>query len=219
MIGVTASSSRGISDGAAPSGARAAGAVADAATMGTGSSMPLASTVPRSVRATPSTRSCQVHDAGACQHLSRGCARAEPRGQVERSAPESSLELDRLAGIQSDANGQRRGRVDRNLVREGLLEVDGRAQRLARGVEHGERFVAAQLDHLAASRFDALADDLGERGGQPGGGLIPVGLRERGVPPHVRDQECPHPRGLHAGHLAIMTVRAGPLQAPLQLRS
>jgi hypothetical protein len=70
-----------------------------------------------------------------------------------------------------------------------MLQVHGCSDRLARGIELGQGFVASDLDQRSAAHLDRLADDVGEFRRQPGRRLIAVLLREAGITADVRDQE------------------------------
>jgi hypothetical protein len=117
-----------------------------------------------------------VRDALAHPHLAGARLRAEARSQVERAAAIAAVDGHRLAGIEPDADAERQRRIERSLVGERQLELHGRAQRVPGRLEDSKRLVAAELDHLAAMRFDSLARNFRERRRETGCGFVPVPL-------------------------------------------
>ena len=78
-------------------------------------------------------------------------ASAEPRGHVERRTAEASVrEPDGLARVDADADLDREVGVRFRRRLELALEVDGRAYRLARGLEDRQRLVATGQYEVAA---------------------------------------------------------------------
>ena len=75
------------------------------------------------------------------------------------------------------------------LLAEPRLEVDRSPDRLACGREHGEPFVASNLDQDAAVGLDTVCDELDELGSEPCSRLVPVFLGEAGVAAHIGDEE------------------------------
>ena len=75
------------------------------------------------------------------------------------------------------------------LLGEACLEIDRGPDRLAGGREHGEPFVASNLDQVAAMSLDTLGDELDELGCEPCSGFVPVLLGEAGVAAHIGDEE------------------------------
>jgi hypothetical protein len=114
----------------------------------------------------------------------------------------SLFEGDGLAGVEPDADRQRKlGVVDR-LLHEPFLEIDGRGDALSGRREHRERLVSSELNYPAAARLDGLARDPCKLGGELRGSLITTLLREQGVAADVGDQKALYPR-LFGRRLAV----------------
>ena len=132
---------------------------------------------------------CPLHDGARHQDLARRGVRAEPRRHVERDPPIAVLDRDGLAEVDPDPHREREHRVGLALLRARRLELDGRADGLGGRLEHGERFVAPELDHAAASRLHRVACEVGELRREQRGRRVPSFTREPGVAPDVGDQE------------------------------
>ena len=79
----------------------------------------------------------QVRDLSARQHFARAGEAAEPGSQVERTAAVSVADSNRLAGVETDPDREREGRIGDCLGHELLLQVGRDSNRLARGIEDG----------------------------------------------------------------------------------
>ncbi len=136
--------------------------------------------------------------------------RAKPRREVERTAAVPAFgQWHRLAGVEPDADAERKRRSAICQLAATALDLDRRADSLTGGGENDERLVSAQLDQVAVVVSDDPADDVSERGGERGGGLVAVLLREARVPPDVGDQECADDRsGTGSGLLVNPLVAA-----------
>ena len=74
------------------------------------------------------------------QHLPGARKRAQPRGPVERSAPEAAVHGNGLAGIETDPDGQRQV-----FVHDRVLKSKREAQSLPGRIEHHQCLVPPQL--------------------------------------------------------------------------
>ena len=128
-------------------------------------------------------------DRGGDHDLARRGHGAEPRGGVQRRAPEPVLDRDRLAGVDPDADVKGQGRVGGLLLCAGREQLDRGAHGLDGRGEHRERLVAAKLDHLPAARRDGIAGEVGEPDHEPRRLRIAVLAREARVAADVGDQE------------------------------
>jgi hypothetical protein len=146
-----------------------------------------------------------VRDLARRQDLAGTSLAAQPRRQVQRAAAIPALDLDRLAGVEADPDRKGQLGIGEGLLDEPLLELDGRADRLARRAEDAERLVSAELQERAAAGHDPFAGDPGELRRQLAGRLVAPLLREERVAAHVRDQEGPD----------VDVVAAGALRSPL----
>jgi hypothetical protein len=133
----------------------------------------------------------EVRDLPRRQDLAGLGLAAEARGEVERTAAVTTLDLDSLAGIQADADGERKFRLLHGLVHEPLLELDGGSDRLARRGEDAQGLVAPELEQRAPAGLDRFPCDVGELRGKFGRRLVAALLREQRVAADVRDQERP----------------------------
>ena len=163
----------------------------------------------------PADLAGEVHEAFGREDLARACRRAQPSGLVERRAPEAVAEGDGFAGVEADPDAEGEQRVTVGLRRERRLELDRRPQRPTGRLERGERLVPAELDELAAPRFDPLGDDLGEPACQSGGRVVAMQRREARVAADVRDEErshrgCPRTSLVDSGHATPPWPPAGP---------
>ena len=141
------------------------------------------------------------------EHLTGSRLAAQPRGQVQRRSPIALLDRDGCAGVQADPHAQGKLGVECDLIGEHELEVHGRSQRLRCGLEHSQRFVSSEFDHVATARLDAFARDLSEGGRQPCGRLVSSRLRERCVPTDVRDQEGQDAARRFHAHVGVFLSR------------
>ncbi len=120
---------------------------------------------------------------GLCrQHITGPRQRAESRGEIERTAPVPLADRNRLAGVETDTDPERKPDAF-------LLKLERRPQRLPRRVEDDERLVAAQLDEPPLALLDDATNDLRKlrRGG--GRGLVAVLDRVARVAAQVGDDE------------------------------
>ena len=93
------------------------------------------------------------------EDLARARRRADPGGQVHHAAEEVAAFLDRLAGVDANADGDAGPRLVPVRRAQGVLDRDRAQDRAARGREGDHEAVALGLDDLAAERLDLLADD------------------------------------------------------------
>ncbi len=135
----------------------------------------------------------QVHETLRREDLARAGRRAEPGRLVQCPTTEPVAEGDGFAGVEADADAEGEQRVAVGLRRERRLELDRRPQSATGRLEGGECLVPAELDELAAPRFNAVAGDLGEAGRQTRRRLVAVLGREPRVAADVRDEERPNP--------------------------
>ncbi len=149
----------------------------------------------------------EVRHARAHEHLAGPREGAEPSREVERAAAIAAVDRHRLARIEADPDGERQAGIGDRLRYEALLQVGGCPQRLASGIEDGERLVAAQLDERAAGCFDRLARELRETRREPRRRLVTALVREPRVPAHVGDQERLDP-GFDSRHARIVRLGA-----------
>ena len=112
--------------------------------------------------------------------------RAQPCGEIQRTASVAVTDPYRLAGVHADADPSRQ-----LGGRELGLQLQGRPQGLARGREDDQRLVAAQLDQLPPSRHDHGRGDLGEPCGQRGRRLVALLAGEGRVAADVGNQHRP----------------------------
>ena len=131
----------------------------------------------------------EMDDLLAGEDLAGAGPRAEPGREVQRATSIAALDLHRFTGVESDPDREWHGRGGDGLLHEPSLQFHRRADRLPRGREHAERFVASELEEHAVATLDALASDPCEPRRELAGGLIAPLLREEGVPPDVSDQE------------------------------
>ena len=131
----------------------------------------------------------EVHDLLAGQDLTRTRERAEPRRQVQRTAPVAVIDPDGLARIESDPNRERQRRIGDRRPDERRLEVGCCPDRLAGRVEDGEHLVPAELEARSPTGLEGRVSDRREPGREGGRGLVAAFLRKRGVPANVGNQE------------------------------
>ena len=74
----------------------------------------------------------EVDDLPAREHLAGARERAEPCRDVQRAAPVAALDRHRLAGVQPDPDGERKGWIGDRLLDEALLQSHGSTDRRAR---------------------------------------------------------------------------------------
>ena len=91
----------------------------------------------------------EVDDLPAREHLAGARERAEPCRDVQRAAPVAALDRHRLAGVQPDPDGERKGWIGDRLLDEPLLQSHGPTDRRARRTEDDQRLVTAELEHAA----------------------------------------------------------------------
>ena len=104
----------------------------------------------------------EVDDLPAREHLAGPRERAEPCGDVQRAAPVAALDGYRLAGVQPDPDGERKGWIGDRLLDEPLLQGHGPTDRRARRTEDDQGLVTAELEHVPAVILDHRAGHLGE---------------------------------------------------------
>ena len=133
----------------------------------------------------------EVGDLARRQDLAGERLTAQTRGQVQRAASIAALDLDGLAGIESDPDRERELGIGEGLLDEPLLEVGGRSDRLTRRAEDAHGLVATKLEELATSTLHDLAHEPGELRRQLPGRLVAPLLREDRLAADVGDQERP----------------------------
>ena len=152
------------------------------------------------------------------EHLSGRRGRAQTCGHVQRPPAKPVLHGHGLARVDPDPDGQRELWVGRGLLAAGRLQLDGRPDRGHDRVEHRQRFVAAELDDLAAPGLDRFPRELRELRGQASSRLVATFAGERRVSADVADQERandgaafrPLPlRPRNDGHSGLPMVRTG----------
>jgi len=112
----------------------------------------------------------------------------EPRRDVQRSAPVGAIaHVDRLAGVDPDADSERKVEVGIGLFEEDALHVQRSSNSLPGRVEYGQSLVAPDLDHAACPSVDDLLDDVLELGGEARRCLVAVLLGETRVAANVGD--------------------------------
>ena len=164
---------------------------------------------PRSSYRTPSTRPREVGDLPRGEDLAGPRLPAQPRRQVQRTAP--------VPVVDAAPPRRRRARcptggelgLGERLLAEPPLEVGRRADRLARRGEHAECLVPAELEEYAAARSIDLAGDVGEPRRELPRRLVAVRLREERVPADVGDQERADLRAARCRSTAPGSVQVG----------
>jgi hypothetical protein len=131
---------------------------------------------------------------------SRACLCADPGRDVDGRSDVSAVGLDRLAGVDADADADL-------LVRSSSLGLgddrEAAPDGTADGVEDDVEAVALGLDLRAAESPDSLPDERAVPGQKLRGGCGTTLLHEGRVAPEVREQEAASDRasvfGRHAG--------------------
>ena len=136
-------------------------------------------------------RASEVNDALTAQDLSRTGLPAQPRREVQGSPAEPALDLNRLACVQPDPDGEREIRSRQRLLEKPRLQLDRRPDRLTGRTEDREGFVSPQLDHRSVPSLYLLANDIGEPSREPARRFVTALLGEDAVPADVRDKERP----------------------------
>ena len=93
------------------------------------------------------------------EDLTRARRRTDAGSQVHRPPEEVAAFLDRLAGVDADADGDPGPRLVPIRLAQGQLDRDRADDRAFRGREGDHEAVALGLHDLAAERLDLLADD------------------------------------------------------------
>jgi hypothetical protein len=106
-----------------------------------------------------------------------------------------------LAGVEPDAEPERKRGAFAVLLARAPLEVDCGAERVAGRREGNERLVTAELDQRAVEVAHPGAHELGKGCGERGGGLVSVFLGEARIAPEVCDQ-----KGANAGLPSVSRV-------------
>jgi hypothetical protein len=131
----------------------------------------------------------QMDDLPARKHLTGAGERAEPGGDVQRTAPVSTIDGNSLPSVESDTDREWQGGVGNRLVHEPLLQRYGGAYGRAGRAEHAQRLVTAEFEHFALVLCDHCTSHHCESCSQTTGILVPAFLGERRIPADVRDQE------------------------------
>src|SRR5680860_1049741 len=178
-------------------------------TMRTGSASPLRRTARRVTKRRPSTRRARLTTVSLARIWPGSAISAQPCRQVECPAAVSPFDGHGFPGVEAaDAHSQREGRARLGRRSKAGLELDGRQQSAARRSEHGQGFVAAQLQLPAEVGHSGIGDLCELRREYPGG-FVPVLLSEARVSAHLRYQE-----GAHIGSPLLHSQLLFVVQAP-----
>jgi hypothetical protein len=155
----------------------------------------------------PLQPACEMYDTVGRDHFTRTGEPAEARRDVEGRTAEASVDPDRLARVDPNADVEGHRRIGPGLLFETHLQFDSRSQGLAGRTEDGERFVSPYLDDRAAASRDSLAGDRGKSRREPCGSFVATFLGEPRIPADVSDQESPD-LGVRAEKSCRALVRA-----------